>query len=92
MRLIVDENRNGRWDTGDFDEDRQPEEVYYHPEKFNVKAKWDITETWNPTAKRLYEQKPGKLVKQKTDRRQRIANRNARRAAQMGIEYVKKNM
>ena len=43
-------------------------------------------------AKRLYEQKPGKLVKQKTDRRQRIANRNARRAAQMGIEYVKKNM
>ena len=92
MRLIVDENRNGRWDTGDFDEDRQPEEVYYHPDKFNVKAKWDITETWNPTAKRLYEQKPGKLVKQKTDRRQRIANRNARRAAQMGIEYVKKNM
>lgn len=92
MRLIVDENRNERWDTGDFDEDRQPEEVYYHPDKFNVKAKWDITETWNPTAKRLYEQKPGKLVKQKTDRRQRIANRNARRAAQMGIEYVKKNM
>ena len=92
LRMLVDDNRNGRWDTGDFDQDRQPEEVYYYPEEISIKAKWDITETWNPQAKRLFEQKPGKLVKQKTDKQKKIANRNAHRAAQMGIEYIKKNM
>ncbi|HEY9543468.1 MAG TPA: hypothetical protein VIR50_07675, partial [Prevotella sp.] len=83
---------NGRWDTGDFDSDRQPEEVYYYPETINVRAKWDITETWNPKLKPLYEQKPGKLVKQKNDKQKRIVNRNAQRATQLGIEYIKKNM
>lgn len=92
LRMIVDDNRNGRWDTGDFDQDRQPEEVYYYPEEISIKAKWDITETWNPKDKRIFEQKPGKLVKQKADKQKKIANRNARRAAQMGIEYIKKNM
>ena len=92
LRMIVDDNRNGRWDTGDFDQDRQPEEVYYYPEEISIKAKWDITETWNPKDKRIFEQKPGKLVKQKADKQKKIANRNARRAVQMGIEYIKKNM
>lgn len=42
MRLVFDENRNGKWDPGNFfGEKRQPEKVQLIPRKLNVKANWD---------------------------------------------------
>lgn len=67
MRLIVDDNDNGEWDTGDYDANRQPEMVYYYPSQIECRAKWDVTQTWNPTQQRLDNQKPALLVKQRSD-------------------------
>ena len=41
IRLILDSNANGRWDTGNFLERRQPEEIIYYPELIEVRANWD---------------------------------------------------
>lgn len=47
MRAFMDRNGNGRWDTGDYYIDQQPEEVFYYPKEVELKEKWDITKTWN---------------------------------------------
>ena len=88
LRLFVDSNHNGIWDTGDYAKDRQPEAVYYYPGKIECKAKWDLTESWNPTSTPLYLQKPGAITKQKADKQKTIRRRNAERAKQMGLPYT----
>lgn len=85
LRLFVDRNGNGRWDTGDFYRGEEPETVYYFPEEIECKANWDATRTWNPTAKPLNEQKPGKITKQKPDKGKSIKRRNRERAQELGI-------
>ena len=87
LRMIVDANANGRWDTGDYATLQQPDEVYYYPEEIVCKAKWDITQAWNPTARELYRQKPAKLIKQRSETRRKTVGRNAQRAKNMGIPY-----
>lgn len=88
LRLFVDSNHNGIWDTGDYAQDRQPEAVYYYPGKIECKPKWDLTESWNPTSTPLYQQKPGAITKQKADKQKTIRRRNAERAKQMGLPYT----
>ncbi|HBF04957.1 MAG TPA: hypothetical protein DDW28_02225 [Prevotella sp.] len=90
LRLIVDRNDNGKWDTGDYDKDEQAEEVYYYPEAIECKAKWDLTESWDPTARELSRQKPGAITKQKPDKEKKVKNQNAQRAKKLGIEYIPK--
>lgn len=42
LRLVFDENRNGKWDTGRFfDAKKQPEKVMVIQRKITVKANWD---------------------------------------------------
>ncbi len=79
LRMFEDENGNGVWDTGDYDQHQQPEQVYYYPEALTLKAQWEISQTWNPTATPLPQQKPGKITKQKPDKEKSIRNRNATR-------------
>ena len=50
-RAFVDRNGNNLWDTGNYDEDLQPEDIYYYSGEIECKAKWDITKEWNLTAK-----------------------------------------
>lgn len=88
LRMIVDDNGNGLWDTGDYAAGRQPEAVYYYPEAIECRAKWDITEDWNPTARPLDRQKPSAIVQQKADKEKRIHQRNAARARKLGITYT----
>lgn len=88
LRLIEDDNNNQRWDTGNYDDDRQPENVYYYPEEIECKAKWDVTRSWTPTATPLYRQKPSAITKQKAEKEKTIKRRNADRARQMGIDYI----
>lgn len=92
VRAFVDRNGNGLWDTGLYDDDLQAEDVYYYHRSVECKAKWDNTLQWNLTERKRYLQKPGELVKQKNSKTQKKQmNRNADRAKQLGIEYVKKN-
>ena len=88
LRLIVDENDNGRWDTGLFDADRQPEEVYYYPKQIECRAKRDVQGSWDPRQLPLYKQKPAALIKQKAEAEKKILRgRNIERARQLGIDY-----
>ncbi len=42
LRIVYDENKNGKWDPGSFFENkRQPERVQLIPAKAQVKANWD---------------------------------------------------
>lgn len=92
LRMFIDENDNGTWDTGNYDEKRQPEELFYYHEAIECKANWDFAETWNPTARPLYMQKPGKITKQKADKKKSVKSRNMQRAKDMGIEYIPKGL
>lgn len=91
MRAFIDRNGNGRWDGGDYYTDTQPEELYYNPKEVELKEKWDITKTWNISETPLFRQKPGKLTKQKGEKKKDIRNRNQKRAEEKGIplpEYL----
>ena len=89
LQMLVDHNGNGQWDTGNYDEDLQPEEVYYYPHAIECKEKWDVTLSWNPKSTPLLHQKPRVLIKQKDEKKKAtIKNRNAERARQKGIEYI----
>ena len=85
LSAFVDANGNGVWDTGDYDADRQPEDVYYYPDEIECKAKWDVTEQWNILDIPRNMQKPARLVKQKADKEKKLKNRNAERAKKLGI-------
>ncbi|MBQ7422847.1 MAG: Ig-like domain-containing protein [Prevotella sp.] len=88
VRMFVDENGNGIWDTGEYSADRQPEPVYYYPQEIECRAKWDVRQSWNPTERPLSQQKPAAITKQKGDQQRKQMNRNIERARKMGIEYV----
>lgn len=42
FRIIVDNNRNGQWDTGSFEEKTQPEEIHVFSTPTKVRANWEI--------------------------------------------------
>ncbi len=47
VRIIIDKNNNGRWDTGSFLDKRQPEVVKYLKKTIELRANWDINEVFN---------------------------------------------
>jgi uncharacterized protein (DUF2141 family) len=47
VRIIFDDNNNGKWDTGDFGKKIQPERVAYLPEIVKVRSNWDSQFAWN---------------------------------------------
>jgi hypothetical protein len=89
FRAFIDLNGNGIWDTGDYDADLQAEPVYYYSRELECKEKWDVTESWNLTAKPRFKQKPQAITKQKPDQAKKLKNRNLERAKELGIEYLK---
>lgn len=46
IKIIVDQNRNGKWDTGDYLKHKQPETVYYYKSPLKVRSNWDAKEPW----------------------------------------------
>jgi hypothetical protein len=60
-RIFIDENGNGKWDTGNYKEQRQPEKVYYYPYDIELRAFWDVEEVWNYEETPILEQKPQEL-------------------------------
>lgn len=69
LRLFIDTNGNGVWDTGDYATKTLPEEVFYFPTAFDVRAGWDVEQTFAIDRNSLATQKPRDLVKQKDDKR-----------------------
>ena len=87
LRAIVDANKNGQWDTGDYSIGLQAEDVYYHPDAIECKANWDHTTLFDVNRHPRYLQKPRSMVKQKEEKKQKRKDRNAERAKQLKIPY-----
>ncbi len=47
VRIVFDENQNGKWDTGNFLRREQPEEVIYFPKLLDIRANWTLNETFS---------------------------------------------
>ena len=46
IRVIFDENENGQWDTGRFLSKIQPERISYFPDIIEVRANWELEQTF----------------------------------------------
>lgn len=46
VRVIFDENENQKWDTGTYLKKVQPEKVHYYPGVIEVRANWEIEQTF----------------------------------------------
>jgi hypothetical protein len=57
LRVIYDLNGDGKWTTGDFSLQRQPEPVSYYSKELEIKPGWDLIEDWDIGIKNLKDQK-----------------------------------
>lgn len=79
LRLFIDKNGNNKWDTGSFEDNLQPEEVYYYPRVLELRALFEYEQDdWDIKAP-LNTQKPLEITKQKPDKEKKKMNRNATR-------------
>jgi len=46
IRLTLDANKNGKWDTGFLAGNSQPEKVVYYPKVIKIRSNFDIKENW----------------------------------------------
>lgn len=46
LRIIYDDNNNGRWDSGNFLNRLEPEKIIYYPAQIEVRANWSLNETF----------------------------------------------
>jgi uncharacterized protein (DUF2141 family) len=45
VRIIYDNNKNNKWDTGNVAKGLQPEKIFNEPKELSIKANWDRNET-----------------------------------------------
>lgn len=84
VRLFNDRNKNGIWDTGEYETKTQPEEVFYFPKVWEMKSNFEFNETWNINAVDVDKQKLDEIKKQKPDEIKKIQDRNKERARKLG--------
>ncbi len=65
IRLFIDKNQNGIWDSGDLDKRVQPEQVFYYSKKVSLRANWELEESWNHKNPDYFYKKPVELMKTK---------------------------
>jgi uncharacterized protein (DUF2141 family) len=67
LRYIDDVNGNGLWDTGNYEEQQQPERVYYYPGSIEIPKFWDIEfeKAWNVKEIPIEKQKLLEITKNK---------------------------
>lgn len=46
VRVIFDDNGNGVWDTGNYLKKIQPEKISYYPDIIDVRANWELEQTF----------------------------------------------
>ena len=79
LRLFIDENSNGKWDTGEYASRKQPEKVYYYNRPLELRALFEYTQDDWDIYSPLDRQKPLEITKQKPDKERKKMNRNATR-------------
>ena len=79
IRLYIDKNGDGKWNTGSFEDGIQPEEVFYFPKPITLKALWEIEQDWDVRGIPIEKQKPEAITKQKPEAQKKIKQRNAER-------------
>lgn len=84
IRLFNDRNNNGVWDTGDYDKKIQPEEMFYFPKVWEMKANFEFEENWDIHAVPVEKQKPDEIKKQKPEEQKKVQDRNKERARKLG--------
>lgn len=84
IRLFNDRNNNGIWDTGDYDKNIQPEEMYYFPKVWEMKANFEFEENWDINAVPVDKQKLDEIKKQKPEEQKKVQDRNKERARKLG--------
>ena len=47
VKVVYDENENGKWDAGSYQDKYQPERVAYINEVIKVRSNWDSNLSWN---------------------------------------------
>lgn len=62
LRMFIDTNGNGVWDTGNYNELKQAEELYYFNASIQLKANWEVEQDWDYTLIPITEQKPLILI------------------------------
>ena len=62
IRMYIDENGNNKWDAGNLEKKIQPEMVYYYPKRLQLRANWDMEETWPYKNIEILKQRPAELV------------------------------
>ena len=65
VRVIYDLNGDGKWTTGDFTKNRQPEPVSYYPSEIELRQGYELEQDWDIGVKsfkdpKLMEKKKGK--------------------------------
>lgn len=55
LRILEDENQNGKWDTGNFSESQQPERLLYYPDVIEIRANWDQVVPWDNEEYEVYD-------------------------------------
>ena len=61
VMMVLDANGNGRWDTGNYSQHLQPEDVFYYHDPIKLKKFSDMTLTWNIYDTPVDKQKPEEI-------------------------------
>jgi uncharacterized protein (DUF2141 family) len=85
VRIVLDKNNNGIWDTGDYSKKLQPELVYYMGKPVEMKANFEIEENnppWRIDITDPDSRKPLEITKQKPEdkeaRRKKLEDKDAK--------------
>ena len=71
ISMFDDVNGNGKWDTGEYEQKRQAESVWYIKRSWVLKQDWTHeTELWNINEYPIFQQKPDELQKDKTKKKE----------------------
>jgi hypothetical protein len=65
LRIVYDDNKNKIWDTGNYLEKRQAEEIVYFSNEIDVRANWDVDQVFDVSVPYTPEQKKKKDTKKK---------------------------
>ena len=88
LRLYIDTNDNGRYDTGNYAEHRQPEDTYYYNKKLRLKKNWDVEIDWKLNAVPVDMQKPDDIKKNKpTPKKWEEKNNNQKNSDEEEEDY-----
>ena len=66
LRLIYDDNKNKEWDSGNYLEKRQAEEVIYLSKEIDVRANWDVDQIFDVSIPYIPEMKKKEEKKKKS--------------------------